>query len=129
MSRSALHSKPNGYLHFSIVFKQTETIMLMFTQCQPRRFVTLTHFKKNNRHLHVTTVPKIMLVKALLNILNWNSQGFITYSVCYFECRLKLYVKTCTSASWHVCACISSSMNMLKWATGTWFCYFESQFL
>lgn len=70
MSRSALHSKPNGYLHFSIVFKQTETIMLMFTQCQPRRFVTLTHFKKNNRHLHVTTVPKIMLVKALLNILN-----------------------------------------------------------
>lgn len=38
MPHSTVYSKPNGYLHFSVVFKQTETTMPMFIQCQPRQW-------------------------------------------------------------------------------------------
>lgn len=38
MPHEIVYSKINGYLHFSVVFKQTETSMLMLIQCQPRQW-------------------------------------------------------------------------------------------
>lgn len=33
----------------------------------------LSHFKKNNQHLHVTAILRIAVAEALLNNLNGNS--------------------------------------------------------